>query len=51
MMYKWINGNVDHSIHILNLYIPIGLLKFLVTLTLGWLLSILTVKGSQYHFR
>jgi low affinity Fe/Cu permease len=49
-MYKWINGNVDRSIHILNLYVSTWLLIILVTLTLGWLLSILLVQGSQYHF-
>jgi hypothetical protein len=46
MTYNWFNGNADRSIHILNLYVPTWLLKFLVILILGWLLSILTVKGS-----
>ena len=45
-MYKWIKRNVDRSIHILNLYFSTWLLIILVTLILGWLLSIMMVKGS-----
>jgi hypothetical protein len=46
-MYKWISGNDDWSIHILNLYVSTWLLIILVTLTLGWLLSIQMVKWTE----
>jgi hypothetical protein len=51
MMYKWFIGNADRSSHIFNLYVSTWLLIILVTHRIDWLLSILTVKGSQYHFR
>jgi hypothetical protein len=50
LMYKEFNGNAHLSIHILSLYVSTWLLIILVTLTLGWFISILTLEGFQYHF-
>jgi hypothetical protein len=50
LMYKEFNGNAHLSIHILSLFVSTWLLIILVTLTLGWFISILTLEGFQYHF-
>jgi hypothetical protein len=50
LMYKVFNGNAHLSIHILSLYFSNWLLIILVTLTLGWFISILTLEGFQFHF-
>jgi hypothetical protein len=50
LIYKVFNGNAHLSIHILRLYVSTWLLIILVTLTLGWFISILTLEGFQYHF-
>jgi hypothetical protein len=50
LMYKVFNGSAHLSIHILSLYVSTWLLIILVTLTLGWFISILTLEGFQFHF-
>jgi hypothetical protein len=50
MIYKWFKGNAHHCIHILTLHDSTWPLIIPVKLTIGWLLSIQTVEGSQYHF-
>jgi hypothetical protein len=50
LMYKVFNGIAHLSVHILSLSVSTWLLIILVTLTLGWFISILTLEGFQYHF-